>query len=413
MRGRPTVWLLLVPLLTLAGSCRWDAPSAWRQGAACSTNGSTVCPPGQSCAAGTCLAPCGPGGTCQPDPYNVGATLSCGEQNFCYFTCNTMGGSCPPQMICDTVAGLCHAGSPSDDGGTWQPIVLASGQDHPSGIVVWSAAVYWTNAGTNLGTGAVMKIPVGGGSPTPLAAGQNAPAGIAVDGMSNVYWANSGSGSGDGSIMKVPLNGGTATAVASGQNSPGAIAYDSTSTDSVYWAAGDGIWRLQMPTGGTPVKLWSPSAGDQNPPAIAVDATSVYWLTRSTGAPNGNVMSLPLTGGTPVTLASGLNGDYAIAVDSTSVYWALGDTVMKVPLGGGGPVTLVSGTGNTPPHQALAVDAAHVYWTASKGITKVPLAGGSATLLAASLSGGYGLALDDTSVYWTDHDGGQVLKIAK
>jgi hypothetical protein len=176
MRRVGFAWLLVVPLATVAAGCRWDAPSAWRQGAPCNGQPSESCPPGQSCAAGTCLAPCGPGGTCQRDPYNPGALLSCGEQNFCYFTCNTMGGSCPPQMICDTVAGLCHAGSPSGDGGmgdggTSQPIILASLQDHPSGIVVWAATVYWTNAGTNLGTGAVMKIPVGGGNPTPLAAG--------------------------------------------------------------------------------------------------------------------------------------------------------------------------------------------------------------------------------------------------
>ena len=101
-----------------------------------------------------------------------------------------------------------------------------------------------------------------------------------------------------------------------------------------------------------------------------VDATNAYWTNSVSPA---GVMMVPLSGGTPVSLASG-SDPLGIAVDTTYVYWAdyNANTVNEVSLGGGPPVTLVSGQ-----------------------------------------SGANGMASDETSLYWTNDLGGTVMKLAK
>ena len=108
------------------------------------------------------------------------------------------------------------------------------------------------------------------------------------------------------------------------------------------------------------------ASGQENPVALAVDATSVYWTNHGSGqfTSDGSVMSVPIAGGTPVTLAPGRVAPGGIAVDASNVYWteyggngkALG-AVMAVPLAGGNPTSLVPA--RTDPG-SLVVDATNV-----------------------------------------------------
>ena len=63
----------------------------------------------------------------------------------------------------------------------------------------------------------------------------------------------------------------------------------------------------------------------------------------------------------------------------------------------------------------IAVDATSVYWTNSSGngtVMKVALAGGTPVTLTSNRSGASLLAVDGTSVYWTNHSSGTVMKAA-
>jgi hypothetical protein len=141
---------------------------------------------------------------------------------------------------------------------------------------------------------------------------------------------------------------------------------------------------------------------------IAVDRTYVYWGDCSL------LMSIPLSGGTPASLASANAAITELAIDATNVYWAANTTgpgtVGKIPLGGGTPVFLGQGY----PQGGIAVDSANVYWAGQGALYSVPIAGGATQTLAGEPLGPltpYGVAVDATSVYWTIPEVGSVMKL--
>jgi sugar lactone lactonase YvrE len=351
----------------------------------------TDCTPGW----GNCTQPVGvaPDDGCET---NLNTSLSnCGD---CGTACKALA---PSTATC--TAGRCL-------------VTLASGQNAPLDIVADGLDVYWTNdssmnPGGTTTPGSVLMIPVGGGSPSTLASGQESPAGLAVEG--SVYWADRL----DGTVLKVDLaSAGSPTTLASGQNSPQGLAIHAS---NVYWATAP----TSMAPDGTVMVLWGGTgnpvpfaSGQTSPGRIAIDpAGNVYWTDPSAG----KVMKVPSGSSSVTTLASGQNFPLGIAANTTGVYWTNSGggggvtpdgAIMKAD--SAGTVTTLVPAQSTP--NAIAVDGTSVYWTEHTGsrVMKAPIGGGATTTLASGQTYPNGIAVDTTSVYWVSDDG-TVMKLTR
>jgi hypothetical protein len=196
--------------------------------------------------------------------------------------------------------------------------VVASGELF--GVTLDTTKVYWTTD-DDTGRGAVMARALGGGKVQALAPRQAYPRFVVVDATA-AYWTDLTT------VMMVPLDGGTATTIASGQN-PEGIAVDATSVYWTNWAGGAGAVMKAPLAGGAPTTL----ASVPGPMGIAVDATGVYVTAYSSSRAKGAIVKVALGGGTTTTLASAQNNPNAVALDGTSVYWVdeNAGTVMKAP----------------------------------------------------------------------------------
>jgi hypothetical protein len=311
------------------------------------------------------------------------------------------------------------------------PKTLASGQGGLGPIAARNGFLYWSQNDN------IVKVPTGGGSPVTLASGQQVPSSLAVDDR-NVYWTNSGvdacsttvaCGSPDGSVVMVPVAGGAPTTLATGLCSPDSIAIDA---DSVYFVDLGVGQVLKVPIGGgapTTLATGQPFLG-----VLAVDSTTVYWTTTDPTGTTGVVAKVPIGGGTPATVASGGPRIHYIGpegcgtkpanlyVDSSSVYWASGSwdgapgSLLSAPLGGGNPVTLASLSASASNYAtAIAGDGTSIYWWDVATLRKTPEAGGATTTVVSV--GGMGevgpFVLDGDDVYWTEPNAGKVLSAPK
>jgi hypothetical protein len=208
-----------------------------------------------------------------------------------------------------------------------------------------------------------------------LAAGQSYPFGVVVA-AENVYWTDFQVG-----VMTVPVGGGVARAV--------------------------GLGRV--------------GAG------IAVDSSNVYW-TETVACPTGQacppyggaILTAPLAGGAPTTLAASEPQANFVAVDATGVYWSAPNALQKVSRGGGNPTSLWSAPMPLTPSTmvgspyVVAVANGHLYaamnpngstgGTSEGSIVSFPIGGGPMVTLNATHNAWItGIAVDSHSVYWTSY----------
>ena len=126
----------------------------------------------------------------------------------------------------------------------------------------------------------IFSIPRAGGATVKLVDTQQDVKGIAVA-AGRVYWTGStaNDGGGIGSVTAVPTEGGTPVVIASGQTVTGGLAVDA---NRVYWTVDTNPSNAAMPTGG--------------------------------------VLSAPLAGGTPTSLATSSSHPAQIVSDGTSLF---------------------------------------------------------------------------------------------
>jgi sugar lactone lactonase YvrE len=228
-----------------------------------------------------------------------------------------------------------------------------------------------------------------------------------------VYWANNVSRT--GSVMRVAKQGGAPEVVANTQGAPygpaltgGALYWVNSEEGSVLRAALDGRDRKVLAT------------KQAFPAAIVTDGRSVFWFHTKAGV---ELRKVSIDGGTPVTVATEHGNPQSLVIHGSRVYYTnpYRGAVMAVPLDGGAVEELV-----IDEHYPieLAVDDTSLYWIdhdrpshdapPPKRIRKAPLKGGDAITLASGKDA-IGIAVDASCVYWTEARGttGAVMAVAK
>jgi hypothetical protein len=386
---------------------------------------------GQACLGGACGGECMPGAarclgfdglqTCDGTG-QWGAPTSCMGQPCCDGACTTNDAH-----NCGACGHDCQGGSCS--GNACGSVTIASNLTYPTSIAVSGTTAFFIDGET------INSVPLDGGTVSVLLDRTNLDtlSNIAAD-SKNVYWIEQtcpeDGGACGSTIEKMSLNGGTATPLVSGPNA-GAMAIDA---NRVYWTtlgqscpSGGGACPnngtvLSAPLlGGATTTL---ATGQGSPAALAVNATSVVWVTTTDSAGDGAVLSVPIAGGTPTTLASTCCDATTVAVDAQNVYYANFDDVLETPLLGGAATTLFS-TSSIEAPTSLSVDSSGVYWlgntfsTAGK-VDQTAIGGGQSTLIIGNTTQyPSALALTGSSVVWTQYANiggpasGQVMRAVK
>jgi hypothetical protein len=210
---------------------------------------------------------------------------------------------------------------------------------------------------------------------------------------------------------------------------------------NLYWIGGGRLYRTSI-DGASTVVIDSASRDPVSgvTPAIAVDGTSVYWVTTIYDAGCSiacrfTIRRVPKSGGAPAVLVStyferisGLavaggqlyweeNENYPVAADGSG-----GSAIWTIPVGGGTATMVVDGCLNglycVAPAQGswiavggIRTDGSDIYFAASDPsgyrVLKVPAMGGPVSVMASvrlgfENTGAADIELDGTTVYWGD-----------
>ena len=284
--------------------------------------------------------------------------------------------------------------TPNDSGPAETNVTtLATGRYLPQYLAVDEASVYWMDL-----DGTVAKVPVGGGDVETLATDGGEPWGLAVDSV-NVYWTSGTD------VFRVLLTGGPTETVASTLSFPTSIvASNGVVFGTDYFA--DTVFRVDS-TGGSAIAVASDQPG---PSSLALEGSTLYWVDTCNDLqckPQSELVAEALTGGVATTLATSVPSPISLAVNDDNLYWADAQAIMRLPLSGGTPLTLARTIA-----KRIAADATGVYWTTGSSLLRTDPTGGHIATLASTVTS-YAIALDDRNVYWSELNPGKILRVSK
>lgn len=256
----------------------------------------------------------------------------------------------------------------------------------------------------------VKSVPVGGGTPSEVAA---EPYAMATDyslvgDASNLYWMSS-----KGEVRRVSKGGGPIATIAQVPGVARANLRMAIDADALYVTTERALMRVPK-SGGAPAKV----ADLKFPPGeVEVDASHVYWFEDSLGGDSpDHLRKVSKAGGEVTTLYSrdSIRASVRPVLDETSIYYVAnyGNSINRQSKSGGEPKRIVSND-DTDIHQ-LALDGDWLYFATQYdgmigcsgesygAIRRVRKDGGKVEELTSGLKTPMSLIVSGGYVYWGD-----------
>jgi streptogramin lyase len=308
------------------------------------------------------------------------------------------------------------SGKAPPDPATLGPVQLVGNQASAVSLALGGGNVFWTNAGTAGDKNSAVKfIPIAGGSTSTVAENASFPKDLALDldgtgAVKSVIWADTGTSAvlGFDFTKAIPLAFPIPNAKA-----PTGVALVGTNLFVTDFTA-NAVYRIDTKTKSVNV-LATTVSGQSSPNRIAADATTAFWTNEGDNAgTNGSIVLCDLTDPAPVPIASLQNLPRNLALDldasgaAKTVYWAnyaMNGDVMQISVGGkptaaiGMPTSFAKGQG--VPY-GITLDATNVYWTnhGTGTVMKAPKAGGAPIVVAKGQNAPGAIVVDANNIYW-------------
>ncbi len=161
---------------------------------------------------------------------------------------------------------------------TGAPAAIVSMRAAPTSVAVAPGHFVWAEAGLSVDAGAVLAVPMAGGTPVTIASGQRTPLSVVACGDA-LYWVNYR----DNTVMRGALDAGSGVAIVGNQKAPFQITCDES---KLYWLnsglsanGADGeLWQAKLDGSEAAVMVQGISLAW----ALSIDEVYVYYIAQGT-----------------------------------------------------------------------------------------------------------------------------------